>query len=98
MTARANPPQVPFSFPPTQTARRSSRRQFLKNAGLAGAAAPLILLGLAQGASPNAKLNHACIGVGGMGMPDLENFLSHKQTQVVALCDVDANHLARAKE
>jgi predicted dehydrogenase len=75
-----------------------SRRQFLKTAGLAGVSAPLILSNFARGASPNAKLNHACIGVGGMGVGDLQNFLSHKQTQVVALCDVDANHLAKAKE
>lgn len=42
------------------------------------------------------KLNHACIGVGGMGHHDFRNFLSHPKTQIVALCDVDKNHLARA--
>ncbi len=29
---------------------------------------------------------------------DLQNFLQHPQVQVVALCDVDANHLARAAQ
>jgi predicted dehydrogenase len=46
--------------------------------------------------SPNAKLNHACIGVGGMGWGDLDNFLHHPRVQVVALCDVDAEHLEKA--
>lgn len=41
-------------------------------------------------------LNHACIGVGGMGWNDLQNFLKHKQVQVVALCDVDGEHLDKA--
>ncbi len=46
--------------------------------------------------SPNGKLQHASIGVGGMGWNDLQNFLQHKQVQVVALCDVDANNLDKA--
>ena len=50
----------------------------------------------AKPASPNSKLNHACIGVGGMGWGDLQNFLQHKRVEVVALCDVDANHLEKA--
>lgn len=33
-----------------------------------------------------------------MGWVDLQNFLQHPQVQVVALCDVDANHLARAAQ
>ena len=45
---------------------------------------------------PGDKLRHACIGVGGMGFNDLKNFLSHPRTEIVALCDVDANHLAKA--
>jgi predicted dehydrogenase len=47
--------------------------------------------------SPNEKLNHACIGVGGMmGSTDLGNFKSHPRTQIVAICDVDKSHLAKA--
>jgi predicted dehydrogenase len=49
-----------------------------------------------RGASPNGKLHHACIGVGGMGLVDLQNFKSHARVQIEALCDVDANHLSHA--
>ncbi len=44
------------------------------------------------------KLNHACIGVGGMGWGDLKNFKEHPNVQIVAICDVDANNLKRASE
>jgi predicted dehydrogenase len=33
-----------------------------------------------------------------MGWNDLHNFLQHPKTQVVAICDVDANHLKKASE
>lgn len=49
-----------------------------------------------RGISPNSKLNHACIGVGGMGGADISNFKTHARTQIVALCDVDKEHLAKA--
>src|SRR5690606_1421908 len=42
------------------------------------------------------RLHHACIGVGGMGAVDLENFLRHPRLEIVALCDVDQNHLRAA--
>ncbi|MBI3853950.1 MAG: Gfo/Idh/MocA family oxidoreductase [Verrucomicrobia bacterium] len=75
-----------------------SRRQFLKSTAAASFAAPLILPSLGRAASPNSKLNHACIGVGGMGFGDLQNFLQHPRVQIVALCDVDANNLKHAAE
>lgn len=46
--------------------------------------------------SPNSKLCHACIGVGGMGGADISNFKTHPLTQLVALCDVDKDRLAKA--
>jgi len=46
--------------------------------------------------SANGKVNHACIGVGGMGYNDLTNFKSHERTEIVAICDVDKNHLDKA--
>ncbi len=46
--------------------------------------------------SPNGKVAHACIGVGGMGYNDLQNFKSHERSQIVAICDVDKNHLDKA--
>ncbi|MCX6914685.1 MAG: Gfo/Idh/MocA family oxidoreductase [Verrucomicrobia bacterium] len=78
-----------------------SRRQFLRTTALAGAAAPFFVSCSttqpgAKRVSANSKLNHACIGVGGMGWGDLQNFLQHQKAQVVALCDVDANNLDKA--
>ena len=46
--------------------------------------------------APNSKLNHACIGVGGMGGADISNIKTHANTQIVALCDVDRDRLAYA--
>lgn len=71
-----------------------SRRQFLKTA------APLILpaavLGRAGAVAPNAKIRLACIGVGGQGTSNLRAFLADERVQVVAICDVDAQHRERA--
>lgn len=75
----------------------SSRREFLKTAAIASAAAPFVLKSIgAQAASASGKLNHACIGVGGMGAHDFGEFRSHGKVQIVALCDVDANNLKKA--
>ena len=73
--------------------RAVSRRHFLQAAAFAAGAAPLILPSGLLAAAPNSKLNHACIGVTGMGVGDRKSFLRHPRLQIVALCDVDANHL-----
>ncbi len=75
-----------------------NRRKFIHATG-AALAAPLVSPALGQGApaAANGKLQHACIGVGGMGAGDLQNFLAHPGLRIVALCDVDANHLEQAK-
>ncbi|HOX59142.1 MAG TPA: Gfo/Idh/MocA family oxidoreductase [Candidatus Paceibacterota bacterium] len=83
------------------TPQRWSRRQFLRAAATAGVAGPFLMSCRSTPAggkfiAPNAKLNHACIGVGGMGWVDLQNFLQHQRTQIVALCDVDAGSLDKA--
>lgn len=69
-----------------------TRRNFLKTttAGIVSSA-----FGPAAFAA-NSKLQHACIGVGGMGWVDLSNFKDHPKLDIVALCDVDANNLAKA--
>lgn len=73
------------------------RRDFLM---LAAASAGALLsrrsLGQAPRVSANGKLNHACIGIGGMGGVDLSNIRSHERTQVVAICDVDKGRLEKA--
>jgi predicted dehydrogenase len=80
-----------------------SRRQFLRVTAAAGLAAPFFvsctsLDSPAKATSPSGKLNHACIGVGGMGANDLQNFLQHNKVQVVALCDVDSTNLDKAAQ
>src|SRR5437016_13714115 len=78
-----------------------SRRRFLRTAGLAGLAGPALVSCRVpdphlSAISANSKLNHACIGVGGMGWGDLQEFLKHPRAQIVALCDVAADHLNQA--
>ncbi len=78
-----------------------SRRRFLNSVALAAAAAPLVssctqLKPGRRTIDPNSKLGHACIGVGGMGWSDLQNFLQHPRVQIVALCDVDTGNLEKA--
>ena len=75
-----------------------SRRHFLRTTVAAGLTAPFLFPGGLRAASPNGKLNHASIGVGGMGWNDVQQFKSHPRAQVVAVCDVDANHLKQAAE
>jgi predicted dehydrogenase len=73
-----------------------TRRDFLRASTVAAAAVPFLLPAGLRAASPNGKLSHACIGVGGMGWGDLQNFQQHKQVEIVALCDVDQNGLKNA--
>ena len=73
------------------------RRTFIKAAAGAAVAghfaAPLV-----RAVSPNGKLNHADIGVGGMGWNDFNNFLAHPKVNIAAICDVDSERLAKAAE
>ena len=73
-----------------------NRRNFIHTSALG-----LTALAAARGqnaTSPNGKLNHACIGVGGMGANDLKQFLAHDGVEVVALCDVDKQRLEAASK
>jgi hypothetical protein len=71
-----------------------SRRKFLQTATTGAIAAPFILESCAQ----DNMLQHACIGIGGMGWGDLNNFVKHPKVQIVAICDVDAERLKKASE
>jgi len=73
-----------------------SRRHFLRATALAGVAAPLVLPGGLRAARANSKLSHACIGVGGMGLNDLKSLQRHERVEIVAICDVDEQHLEAA--
>ena len=72
-----------------------NRRAFLtRSAAVMGA--PLLLPGRVRGVegavAPSSKVRFACIGVGGMGTGNLNSFLNDERVQIVAVCDVDANH------
>lgn len=72
-----------------------SRRGFLRRC-CAGAAGPLIVPRLSLAQPPSGRLQHAAIGVGGMGWNDLNSIVNAGRVDVVALCDVDANNLEKA--
>ncbi|MCU0460591.1 MAG: Gfo/Idh/MocA family oxidoreductase, partial [Bacteroidales bacterium] len=75
-----------------------SRRKFIQTTTVAAIGAPLILSCSRSKPSPNGKLNHACIGVGGMGWSDLNKFRENPNVQIVAICDIDADNLKKASE
>ncbi|MEM1359095.1 MAG: Gfo/Idh/MocA family oxidoreductase [Bacteroidota bacterium] len=72
------------------------RRTFLKNSAAVAAAATFPATALAK--TGVAGLRTAHIGIGGMGMEDLQAMASHPEVVVTALCDVDAKRLAVASE
>ncbi|MCP3919645.1 MAG: Gfo/Idh/MocA family oxidoreductase [bacterium] len=74
----------------------SSRRQMLRGTG-AGLAA-LALPRPGRTLSRCGKLQHASIGVGGMGWADLNQIAAHPEVEIVALCDVDLERAKPAKE
>ena len=79
----------PMPAPATPT-----RRQFLSTAF------PMIVsaatLGRAGAVSPNGKVRVACIGVGGQGTSNLRALMADERVQIVAVCDVDAQHAEAA--
>lgn len=85
--------------------KKLTRRDFIKKTGGLTAAAiiapsiiPAKSLGLNGFIPPSDKITVGFIGVGWMGTSNLESFLREKDAQVVALCDIDKEHLAEGKE
>jgi predicted dehydrogenase len=77
-----------------------SRRRFLSQSALAGAAITIIPRGVLGGAGQpgaNDRINHAVIGCGGMGNGHIEMIQGDPGARLVAVCDVDADRLAAAK-
>lgn len=74
---------------------RTTRRTFIRQAASASMVGPLLLSGSARGEGGR-KLRHASIGVARRGEQDLDLFNTHPDLEIVALCDVDANHLQAA--
>lgn len=74
----------------------TTRRSFLKGLAVStagGIVLPNILV--AQDETPaGRKLGIGCIGVGGKGWSDMEG--AAKENEIVAICDVDETHLAKA--
>ncbi len=84
---------------------RVSRRRFLRGslAATASLAAPAIIparaLGAEGKAAANSRLNVAMIGIGRQAyFANLPPFLAHPDTQVVAVCEVDAWRLGQAMD
>jgi predicted dehydrogenase len=77
------------------------RRSFLRALGASVAAAalpsfiPARALGKDGSPSPSNRLNLGFIGAGSQGNFLLTNFLGESRVQVVAICDVDAEHLTK---
>lgn len=76
-----------------------SRRDFLKKAGIGTAAFTILprnVLGAMNGdkryVAPSDQLTRGIIGLGGIGKSS-SHFVSDKYCRLVALCDVDSNHL-----
>ena len=66
-------------------------------AGLAGLAiVPRHVLGGRGYTPPSDKINHAVIGVGGMGCGHVKMVKGDKIGNLIAVCDVDEKHLANA--
>ncbi len=72
----------------------NSRREFLKKSAIAAASftiVPRFVLGKGY-IAPSDQLTKGIVGVGGMG----RNHIPYGGTRVVAICDVDKNHLQEA--
>lgn len=75
---------------------KSTRRKFFKGALAAGAGLTIVprhVLGGTGHLAPSDQLTKAIIGVGGMG----RGHIPYEGTKVVAICDVDTEHLALAR-
>lgn len=76
--------------------RHTHRRSFLKTVAAAGIAAPFVQTGMAQAMGANKSVNIACIGVGGKGQSDMQETSAGQN--IVAICDIDEQRLAKAGE
>ena len=85
---------------------KTSRRAFVRRSATAVAGAfvlpvivPSSVLGMGGKLAPSDRIVIGSIGTGSQGMSNMRDFLRLKDAvRFVAVCDVDAKHLARAKE
>ncbi len=73
-----------------------NRREFLKAAGVAVALPAIVPSSVFGADAPSNRITVGCIGVGGQGSGNMRNFSRRRESQVVAVCDVDAAHSERA--
>lgn len=79
-----------------KTPDQPTRRRFLKT-GAAALAAPLILPARLFGQNaPSNKITVGVIGTGSKGLGGMQNFMNNPAAEVVAVCDVNKNHLNAA--
>ncbi len=87
-------------------ANKSSRRDFVKRSAalVAGSIVlpqiiPSSVFGMGRRIAPSDRIVIGAIGIGSQGMSNMRDFLKLKDAlQFVAVCDVDTQHLAKAKE
>ena len=77
-----------------------NRRQFLKGAA-AAVGFPYIVssaaLGKAGTVAPSNRIAMGCVGLGWQGPGNMNNFLGQDDCKVVAVCDIDKNHLNKSE-
>jgi hypothetical protein len=79
----------------------TSRRNFIKQSALLGAAITIVprhVLGGPGFTAPSDTLYIAGIGVGGKGTSDLTGFAKHSKARIAFLCDVDDRMALKSKE
>ena len=86
---------------PIRKVNTVTRREFLKSSIVTAAAfaVPTIVPSSVFGANaPSTRITIGSIGLGGMGTGNMRGFKGKSGSQVVALCDVDAGHLEKARQ
>lgn len=84
--------------------RGTTRRQFLRQSAAATAAVavpyfvPASALGRDGATAPSERITVGVVGTGGMGTGHVEWLAARAEVEVVALCDVDAAHVERARQ
>lgn len=81
--------------------QRVTRRDFLRGSATIAATAvvlPTIVPSSVFGANaPSERIAVGCVGLGGQGTGNMKGFRGNPNAQIVALCDVDAKHVERAR-
>ena len=84
--------------------KKHGRREFIKRSAgaIAGITAfpfivPSSVFGRRKFIAPSDKIRIGCIGLGWQGPGNMDSFLREKDALVVAVCDIDKNHLKKAK-